>query len=326
MADPHAIQEESQETDLEETVDLDEAERLLLEGYEEDSGPGEPRERSLTGYEEQEEEAEEDSEEELSQEEQDLQNVFDEIEDKAEKDKEEAAAPVDKTEQRIRKMEGKYGELNGRQGDVLSQIEKLQAQIQDLKNSGGVPRSSSSGPSPDRVAEIMASGATESEKYKLFKEEYPDWGEAIQEEMAMKLAGIASTIDNGNYEGQIAAVKSELVEMFQSQMMEAQLDMRHEGWREEINSPVFHKWLQAQDEETQGLVHSPNVKDAMRLLNSYDESKKIMLERRSRRMGQEADSQNRLKSAVAPSKSGGSRQRAGSSESVNDAFESAYWN
>lgn len=221
-------------------------------------------------------------------------------------------APVededDKLAQRLRRVEGRLGSMNSDMQRMLSATEELRSAM-----AAASATSAEGGDAPSR-AQVKA--ALESgEKMAALKDEFPEWGEAMEEERNR-------TIDHLRAEFGANMVSREDAERMADDRARAaaaearalaRLDSRHDGWEDEVKLPEFVAWVRMDDE----LVHLANssvVKDSIELLDRWKEYRNTHIHGENREAKQDRNQQRLRRSIPATSSRGATHDRVPSEE------------
>lgn len=147
------------------------------------------------------------------------------------------------TESRIRNVEGRFGSLNG--------------EIQSLKKSVVAPA-----PAPAPAAEIPST-----ESLEQLKNDYPEWGKAIDEAITAAVARATAALKPGETlsEDTVAQITAAAERNTGMKFLET----HHRGWREQVKTPEFAQWHMAQPPEVQQLAFSDDPFDAIALLDAF---------------------------------------------------------
>lgn len=144
---------------------------------------------------------------------------------------------------RLRQAEGRIGTLN-------SQLQQQQQVARQVSAKGGDAPTAQEIAGAQRNPEAMAK----------LKQDYPEFGEALESALREELAAIRQQIPQGQQ--QQPAVTHE-------DMARIQVEIRHPGWLQTVKTPEFAGWLQRQPRERQMLAGSADPEDAVRLLDLY---------------------------------------------------------
>lgn len=155
------------------------------------------------------------------------------------------SAELARVQQDNRKLHGRYGDLNTRMNEIL------QTARQDTVRAGGDV------PSKQKIAEAMKSA----EKMAALRQEYPEWGDAIEELVLAATDHVSQTIPDPDT----------IRNMVEEARQKAIVDVKHPDWEETVSTEEFKQWLDAQDDKTRALAYSTRGMDAVRLLDLYKE-------------------------------------------------------
>ena len=150
-------------------------------------------------------------------------------------------------------------ELNQRLKTAEGRVAAMQRELDVAKNAA---KSVGNGPTDAQIAAAKAS----TQKWDTLKSEFPDWAEATTEFVNAKLAGLKPADTKGLTPQEVAAV----VKM---EVAKSRVSDKHENWLEDINTPEYKTWYDAQTTDIRKLGDSDQPKDAIRLLDLYAESK-----------------------------------------------------
>lgn len=190
--------------------------------------------------------------------------LADEKQDKQEVDDDTPATVVDdepkptdaeRLQQRVRSLEGKFGELNSRmQKQVITQT------ATETKDAGIKT------PTPQQVQ------AAYEDKRKLddLKEEFPEYYAALEAQSRITMERIKEGMPK--FDGFVS--REELATMLGKEQQKgreiAKLDRVQPEWETKINTDEFNRWLSLQDDKTIEQFQSDFAVDAIAVLNKYD--------------------------------------------------------
>lgn len=123
----------------------------------------------------------------------------------------------------------------------------------------------------------IAAAAVSTEKWDSLKADFPEWADATEQFLNSKLAKLTpQTPVEGADPQKIAELVEQRVNAVRAEMAkvveEAKVEGKHANWREDINSDGFVKWFKVQQPEVQALANSPKGRDAIRMLDLYQEA------------------------------------------------------
>lgn len=192
--------------------------------------------------------------------------------------------------QRLRNAEGHIGGL----GSQLKQQQQLAAQV--TARGGDAPS----------AGEIRAAQSS-AKAMESLKRDYPEFAEAMEAALSEKLQAMQAAMPQQAQQptvtpGDINLVKSQL-----------EVEIRHPGWQDRVQTPDFQGWLQRQQPEVQMLAASASPRDAIRLLDLHSEALKAATSQRTQRLSAAA--------AIPSGRSGGNVR----SKAVEDMTPQEYW-
>lgn len=136
-----------------------------------------------------------------------------------------------KNNERLRKLEGHIGGLK-------SQLQQALNTAKDVKAGG------KDAPTGDQITAAPIGSA----KWAKLKEEFPEWGEAIEEVLATRTP--APKADTTDIRRELATeIQTRTTEARDEARQLARLDIKHEGWEQTVVSPEFETW---------GFANGPN--------------------------------------------------------------------
>lgn len=204
---------------------------------------------------------------------------------------------VAKVPDRLRTIEGHIGGLTSFTRDLKAALE--------------TSRTAAEAKGAEAPSKALVEFAAKSpEQWKQLKEDYPDWADVMEAELAAVRSEIAASKTPAGLDEKAldAALKSRLAEMRDEIRKEskaevvkearvlARIDLAHDGWEETINTPEFEAWYGAQPKEVQALSASGSAKEAIRMLDLYAAHRKTD----SDRTAKEVEKQRRLERTIGP--------------------------
>jgi hypothetical protein len=118
----------------------------------------------------------------------------------------------------------------------------------------------------------IATAVKNPEKWDALKTDFPDWAEAMEEYVSVKL-GAVQTKSDGPTPEQIASYVNEQINKTRGDMTraieEARIDGRYENWRDDIKTKEFSDWYVVQPREIRDLANSTSAKDAISMLDRF---------------------------------------------------------
>jgi len=124
----------------------------------------------------------------------------------------------------------------------------------------------------------MSAAAKNPEKWEQLKQDFPEWAGAMEEYVASQLGSVRSQSDMLTPEQVAGYVQqhkvAEVEQTFARRLEEARIEGKYENWKETVKAPDFTAWFAVQKPEVQSLAQSTQAKDAIRMLDLFEESKK----------------------------------------------------
>lgn len=124
------------------------------------------------------------------------------------------------------------------------------------------------------TASEMSKAAGDSEKWKQLKQDFPEWAEAMEEYVSAKVGSGYSSAPTDQLTQLIEERTAQIRADSQEALEYAKLEIRHENWKEDVNSPDFASWLNTQPVTVYNLIESPKAADAIKVLDLYRAAKK----------------------------------------------------
>lgn len=201
----------------------------------------------------------------------------------------ESASEVESLKQRLRRAEGKVGELNSRLQDAPKPV----------------------APAPTQhPAELPA-------ELKQFAQDYPDVYSSVQALIQMQQPQPQPAPPVAPHEPVAAGTSSAQAELDPEAIELAVMDRMHQGWREKVLSSAFGSWLTSQGDEVRQAYHgAQTASDLAGVVGRYD----AWSAARQEQAEKASKGQQRLRSAVTPT---GTAQRPQAAMTEEEAFRAA---
>lgn len=215
----------------------------------------------------------------------------------------------DGLQSRVRNIEGRFGTMN-------AQMQKMLDAQKSVQSSGG------DAPSSQQINSAKIS----SEKFKRLKEDFPEWAEAMEEELNLRTENIKSSIprapDLNNY-----ISRDDAQDLVGESRKLAYLDLKYSNWENEVRTNDFRMWYLSQDDNMKALADSTDVNDSAKMLEAYfsfrHESENNTQNRELEKMNVvKQKNQKRLESGISPTKSSAALSKRTSSE--EEDFEEGF--
>jgi len=195
--------------------------------------------------------------------------------------------------QRLRNAEGHIGGL----GSQLKQ--QVQAAQQVASQGGDAPS-----------AKELRAAQADPEAMASLKRDYPEFASAMESALNERLQALEQRIPA---QQQVVQQQGVSPEEFHRMRSELQVEVRHPGWQERVQTPEFVGWLQRQSREVQMLAASESPQDAVRLLDLHSDASSSATSQRTQRLSA---------AAAIPSGRSGSQVRG---KAVEDMSPEEYW-
>lgn len=137
----------------------------------------------------------------------------------------------------------------------------------------------------------VAAAAKDPEKWASLKQDFPEWGEGIQEFVDAKLSQLTGTGMKPEEIEQLVAQRAEAkTAELERTFSERLVTLKHPTWKADVNTPEFGQWLSVQDAETRAKADSTDPFDAISMLDAFAKHKatpvKQVAETRQQRLQQ----------------------------------------
>jgi len=160
---------------------------------------------------------------------------------------------------RMRNVEGHIGNLTGVQKQLR---EMLEAGKTAAKQSGDAPTQSE-----------INNAISDPAEWSDLKRDYPEWATATEKLLEARLVGNQSNFDAKAFEAKISELVEGKTKAVRAEIVDSALDAVLPNWKEEVNTPEFVKWQQAQPDSIKALAESDKVGDAAKMFRLYEKAK-----------------------------------------------------
>lgn len=205
--------------------------------------------------------------------------------------------------------------------NIGTTLQSLPQQIKDATAAATAAVKAEGGEAPTKTE--VAAATKSSEKWARLKEDYPDWADAMEEQLADVRAAFAAAapapVDakalRGEIEGGLTKAITPALQAVQNRARQlALLDFYHEDWEEIARSAPYAAWIKTQSADVQALEKSPLAKDGRKLFDQYKAFAK--------RAKTKEESETRLKNAETPT--GTPRTTTEPIDNEDEAFRAGY--
>ena len=122
----------------------------------------------------------------------------------------------------------------------------------------------------------ITQAAKNPEKWEQLKQDFPEWAGAMEEYVTAKMgsvpaqqAGLTPEQVQGMVQQQVAQSRAEMGRLLE----EARIEGKYDDWKQTVNSPEFAAWYAVQAHEVRSLADSSSAKDAIKMLDLYQQAK-----------------------------------------------------
>lgn len=262
-------------------------------------------------------------------------------EEEIEDDKAKAAAPVAEVKPAaqpdpwegvspiVREHLEKLGQLPDRLRNVEGHIGGLKGTLNQMTVAAKAAATDKGAASPTE-GQIAAAVADDAAFAKL-KAEYPEWGNAIDQQMTVvekRILQKVQKVDVSGLKNELTQESAKTAQQLRAEISteikeEMRLERKYENWRDTVNSSEFTEWLKAQPPVVQALTESARSQDAISLLDSFTEHQaaKAAITAPAEKSRSKEKSQQRLSAATTPK---GTAQPPQSGVSDEEAFNRGF--
>ena len=166
--------------------------------------------------------------------------------------------------QRLRNAEGHIGGLNGQVKQQLQMAQQVASKGLDA-------------PTAREIREAQS----DPEAMRDLKRDYPEFAQAMESALNERLGAMEKRLQAQQPVQQQAGVSQAEIQRLRAEM---EVEVRHPGWGDRVQTPEFRGWLERQPREVQMLATSVSPRDAIRLLDLHDDASKSVTSQRTQRM------------------------------------------
>ena len=173
----------------------------------------------------------------------------------------------------------KIDELAQANAQLLHHVKTAEGRVAAMQREFQQARAAQTAVAPQDAPtqERMAAAAKSPEKWEQLKQDFPEWAGAMEEYVAAQLGSVRGAqpgLSPDQVNQALAQQRAELQAEMKRELSYARVEGKHENWRTEINTPEFAAWYSMQAPETRALADSPDPRDAIRMLDLYQDAKK----------------------------------------------------
>lgn len=187
------------------------------------------------------------------------------------------ADPLEGLPPAVREKLASYDKLAELVPKLISDIRSTQGRFAHLQSQWNKAQEVASKPTQKQVEQ-----AKTPEEWDALKEQFPDWGTAIEKFVESKAGQAPSGFSAEDIEQIVSQRTQVTTEALERQFNEKLVTLRHPTWRQTTQTPEFVQWLTAQPEEVKRLADSTDGLDAIDLLDRYSAGRKLAQDRASK--------------------------------------------
>lgn len=162
-------------------------------------------------------------------------------------------------------LQAQVAQLTARQRNVEGHIGGINSKLQQQLQAASAA-TAQGGQAPSR--EQMAAAAGSAPAMARLKEDYPEFGAALDAALNERMA----TLPQPGAPAQPGLTEADVQARIDRVRREMAVEMRHPGWLNEVQQPRFLGWMQNQANEVRMLAGSDDPGDAIRLLDLYKQT------------------------------------------------------
>ena len=189
-----------------------------------------------------------------------------------------AADPLASLPEEFKAKLAKIDQLEQANAQLLHHVKTAEGRVAAMQREFQQARQAATQVSPQDAPSQgqMAAAAKNPEKWEQLKQDFPEWAGAMEEYVAAKLGGVQPQT-SGLTPQQVQELVSQQVAQTKAEMgvllEEARIEGKHEDWKTTVNTPEFVTWFLAQSAEVRALADSTKAKDAIKMLDLYEQAK-----------------------------------------------------
>lgn len=216
---------------------------------------------------------------------------------------------------RMDKMQQSHDRLAGTLGSVQHEYRQMQANLAAAQ--------AATGRAADEPTEAeIKRAAADPARWASLKDDAPEWGAATEEYVESRIDARIPKFDATAFEQKVNDAIEGKAQAMQKKIIDVALTSVFPGWKEDVQTPEFLAWFDAQPDAIKASRHSDDVGDVARTLNLYAKHQAAPKPTAAPAPPEPKDTtrKNRLAAAITPKGTGG--HAPGRTEL--DEFEAGY--
>lgn len=120
----------------------------------------------------------------------------------------------------------------------------------------------------------IAGAAKNPEKWEQLKQDFPEWASAMEEYVAVQVGSVKSpSVDPQALQAYVQEQVGQTRAEMHRALEEARVEGKYENWQETVRTADFTNWFSLQPPEVQALGNSTAARDAIRVLDLFNQAK-----------------------------------------------------
>jgi hypothetical protein len=190
-----------------------------------------------------------------------------------------AADPLAGLPEEVKAALGKISQLEQANAQLLHHVKTAEGRVAAMQREFAQAKAAQSAVAPQDAPSQgqMSAAAKNPEKWEQLKQDFPEWADAMEEYVAAKLGGVKPAAPGLDPQAvaafvhqQVSRTKAEMTRTIE----EARVEGRYDNWKEQVNSTDFIQWFTVQKPEVRALANSTSARDAIHMLDLFNDSKK----------------------------------------------------
>lgn len=189
-----------------------------------------------------------------------------------------AADPLAGLPEEVKAALAKIPQLEQANAQLLHHVKTAEGRVAAMQREFALARQAATTVAPQEAPTQgqIAVAAKNPESWEQLKQDFPEWAGAMEDFVASKLGHLQAQ-QPGIAPEQVQQLVSQQVEQaregMRRELQEARVEGKYENWRETVRTPEFAAWYAVQSPETRALADSTNARDAIKMLDLYEEAK-----------------------------------------------------
>lgn len=188
----------------------------------------------------------------------------------------EVSDPLDGLPDAVKAKLAEIDELKKANAQLLHHVKSTEGRVAAMQREAQIARQAAKAADDAPTSGQIAAASKNPEKWEALKQDFPEWSEAMEEYVSAKLAtqprtesAVSAQQIAGYVQQQVAQTRAEMQKAFE----ESRVEDRHGDWKQTVQTQEFVSWFQMQSPEVRALAQSNAAKDAIRMLDMYEQAK-----------------------------------------------------